>query len=66
MPDSYNYAHFELDDEEMEHFDAFPSFMHVGEPAPEGTLIDAHTEERVALASLWKRHHLVMEFGSFT
>ena len=66
MPEGYNYQHFELDDEEMADFENFKSHLNVGEAAPEGTLTDAHSGEQVSLSELWKRNHVVMEFGSFT
>ena len=30
------------------------------------TLVDAHSGETVRLSALWKRSHVLMEFGSFT
>lgn len=64
--ETYNYRHFEMDDAEMAAFDAFPSHLRVGEPAPDLPLVDLATGAEVRLATLWKREHVVMEFGSFT
>lgn len=65
-PQDYNYRHFLLDEAEQARFAAFRSFMHAGDPAPDGELVDARSRERVGLSSLWKRKHLILEFGSFT
>ncbi len=65
-PQAYNYRNFVLDEREQGLFAAFRTLMHAGGPAPDGELVDARTEEKVTLASLWKRKHLILEFGSFT
>jgi hypothetical protein len=65
-PEAYNYAHFVLDENEQRGFAEFRTLMHAGGPAPDGELVDARTEQRVTLSSLWKRKHLILEFGSFT
>jgi hypothetical protein len=62
---AYNYEHFVLSDEDAP-FEVFPGLFNVGDPAPDGTLVDVNTGAETALSSLWKRDHLVMEFGSFT
>ena len=66
MAKPYNYLHFELDDEEMAVFDDFKTLHSVGDRAPTGSLVDAQTGETVQLEALWKRQHVLMEFGSFT
>ena len=62
----YNYAHFTLGDEDTADFENFPSHLRVGDAAPDATLIDAKSGEEVQLSALWKREHLLIEFGSFT
>ena len=37
-----------------------------GQPAPDGELTNAMTGERVKLSDLWRKGHLVIEFGSIT
>jgi hypothetical protein len=37
-----------------------------GDSAPDGELTNAMTGERVKLSDLWKKGHLVIEFGSIT
>jgi len=66
MPEGYNYEHFVLNDEEMADFEDFKRHLNVGEAAPDGELVDAHSGETVRLSALWKRNHVLMEFGSFT
>lgn len=62
----YNYSSFPLD-MDMPYFMGFredaPS---PGESAPDGELTNAATGERVILSELWKKGHLVIEFGSIT
>lgn len=65
-PDEYNYRHFVLDENEQANFRAFRDLMHAGDDAPDGDLVDARSGERVTLSALWKRKHLILEFGSFT
>ena len=62
---AYNYANFPLD-LDAEAFEAFPSALQAGAPAPSGTLTDLATGAKVELASLWKSQTLVLEFGSIT
>jgi hypothetical protein len=62
----YNYANFDLGDDEIGEFECFPNHLRVGDTAPDLTLTDAETGSEVRLSSLWKRQHLLMEFGSFT
>ncbi len=65
-PEQYNYSRFELGEDEQRAFADFRGSNHVGDAAPDGELIDALTGETVRLSNLWKRKHLVLEFGSFT
>jgi hypothetical protein len=62
----YNYTSFPLD-LDMPKFMAFredaPS---PGDSAPDGNLTNAMTGEQVKLSDLWKKGHLVIEFGSIT
>jgi hypothetical protein len=61
----YNYETFPLDmDEPL--FEGFREVLRPGDPAPDGVVIDARTEERLLLSSLWKRGPVVVEFGSLT
>lgn len=62
----YNYASFPLD-MDMPYFKGFRE--HAPRPwgtAPDGELTNAATGERVKLSELWKKGHLVIEFGSIT
>jgi hypothetical protein len=61
----YNYRSFPLD-LDAETFDAFPSVLSAGRPAPDGELINARSGETVRLSELWKNQTLVIEFGSMT
>ena len=62
----YNYVHFELGDEDTADFENFPTHRRVGEAAPDATLLDAHSGEEIRLSTLWKRNHVLIEFGSLT
>ena len=61
----YNYASFPLDmcDED---FQRFPDFLKVGQPSPDGELIDARDGSVVRLSDYWSSGPLVIEFGSIT
>lgn len=61
MADNYNYAVFRGEED----FEAFTGRPHVGEKAPDCALTDLDGAE-VALSSLWRASHLVLEFGSYT
>ena len=58
---AYNYAIFRGEED----FDAFAGRPHAGERAPDITLTDLDGNE-IALSSLWRANHLVLEFGSYT
>jgi hypothetical protein len=60
-PSDYNYAVFTG----QEPFAELLATPHVGQKAPDCTLavLDG---ERVALSSLWRASHLMLEFGSYT
>jgi hypothetical protein len=58
---AYNYAIFRGEED----FDAFAGRPHAGERAPDIILTDLDGNE-VALSSLWRANHLVLEFGSYT
>ena len=58
---AYNYAIFRGEED----FDAFAGRPHAGERAPDITLTDLDGNT-VALSSLWRANHLVLEFGSYT
>lgn len=62
----YNYPHFTVEELRADDFSSFQNVTRVGTPAPGGTVIDASTGETVELATLWRKSHLVMEFGSIT
>lgn len=64
MGDGYNYARFDGSPAEGD-FDAFPARLHVGERAPDATLVELDGAE-VTLSSLWRTSHLLLEFGSYT
>jgi hypothetical protein len=59
--EEYNYAVFEG----QEPFDVLLATPHAGEQAPNATLLELDGGE-VRLADLWRTHHLVIEFGSYT
>jgi hypothetical protein len=66
---TYNYPRFDeyvTSGLEAEEFGVFPGHLHVGETAPDATLIRLDDEEEVSLSSLWAKQPVVMEFGSFT
>jgi hypothetical protein len=58
---AYNYAIFRGEED----FGAFAGRPHAGERAPDITLTDLDGNA-VALSSLWRANHLVLEFGSYT
>jgi hypothetical protein len=58
---AYNYAIFRGEED----FEAFAGNPHVGERAPDCALTDLDGAE-VMLSSLWRTHHLALEFGSYT
>jgi hypothetical protein len=58
---AYNYAIFRGEED----FDAFAGRPHAGERALDITLTDLDGNT-VALSSLWRANHLVLEFGSYT
>jgi hypothetical protein len=60
-PSGYNYAVFRGEED----FEAFAGHPHVGERAPDCTLVDLDGQP-VSLAALWRERHLVLEFGSYT
>lgn len=60
----YNYADF-TGDESQGDFAAFMGRPHVGEKMPDGTLTRLDDGEPVALASLWRERHVILEFGSY-
>lgn len=62
----YNYANFTVEELRADDFAGFRDIARVGTPAPDGELIDGATGETVQLSTLWRRSHLVMEFGSIT
>ncbi len=61
----YNYPGFPLHQDE-EDFVRFPDAIHVGEPAPDGKLIDASDGREVQLSEYWSTGPAVIEFGSIT
>ena len=62
----YNYASFPLD-MDMPSFRGFREIApSPGDSAPDGDLTNAATGERVKLSDIWKKGHLVIEFGSIT
>jgi hypothetical protein len=58
---AYNYAIFRGEED----FDSFAGRPHAGERAPDITLTDLDGNA-VAVSSLWRANHLVLEFGSYT
>ncbi len=62
---AYNYESFPLDMDEAD-FSRYPEIHHVGDPAPDGTLVDAADGNRVKLFDYLKKGPLVIEFGSIT
>jgi len=64
MGEEYNYAHFlEVGGPE---FAAFPTFLRVGEAAPDGEVTRLDDRARVRLSEYWRSTPLVIEFGSVT
>lgn len=64
--EEYNYRNFPLD-LDMSSFQGFrDGAPKPGQPAPDGELTNTATGERVNLSDLWRRGHLVIEFGSIT
>ncbi|MBX2801558.1 MAG: hypothetical protein KTR31_28030 [Myxococcales bacterium] len=61
----YNYRHFPQD-LERDTFAAFRDVVKAGGRAPDGSLTELATTERVQLSDLWKQGPLVVEFGSFS
>ena len=61
----YNYASFPLDMCEAD-FRRFPEALKVGEPSPDGTLVDASDGNAVKLSDYRGARPLVIEFGSIT
>ncbi len=61
----YNYASFPLD-MCAEDFPRFRSILKVGQPAPDGDLVNAGDGSAVRLSDYWGRGPLVIEFGSIT
>jgi hypothetical protein len=59
--EDYNYAIFTGQGD----FAGFMGRPHVGEKAPD-CVLTALDGEQVALSSLWRQGHLVVEFGSYT
>jgi hypothetical protein len=66
---TYNYEHFDdcvTDGSEAREFAAFADHLHVGDPAPDATLTRLADGQRERLSDRWRRHMVVLEFGSFT
>ncbi len=64
MSEEYNNEHFlEVGGPE---FAAFPNFLRVGEPAPDGLLTRLDDLARIRLSDCWRPAPLVIEFGSIT
>jgi len=61
----YNYRSLPID-LDAGGFAAFQGVLKAGRAAPDGELVDAHTNETVRLSDLWRKETLVIEFGSFT
>jgi hypothetical protein len=61
--DSYNYAIFEGQDDLD--FDGFSRLIHPGQKAPDAVLTDLEGAQ-VTLSSLWRTHHVMLGFGSYT
>jgi hypothetical protein len=65
----YNYQRFDAyveDGGERKEFAAFPDHLHAGSAAPDAMLarLDDGATER--LSNRWRRHAVVVEFGSYT
>lgn len=63
---AYNYEHFDAEAMRGAEFDNFRHQLSVGDPAPDGVLIDAASTAEIKLSSLWRTRHVVIEFGSMT
>ena len=63
--EEYNYRTFPLTMSAGE-FTDFPEFLHVGQKAPDGELVDVVTGKAVRLSDYWRNGPLVLEFGSIT
>lgn len=65
----YNYEHF---DEYVSsgaadaEFPAFRNVLHVGDRAPDFTVVRLDGEVSMAISDVWRSRPVVMEFGSFT
>ncbi len=64
--DDYNYSEFRLGESEQRDFTDFKELLHVGDPAPDGEVVDAETGEASPLSALWRTGAVVLEFGSST
>jgi hypothetical protein len=65
----YNYVRFDDYVEsgaDTAEFDAFPTILHAGDPAPDASLTVLNDGTEVKLSDLWANRNLVVEFGSFT
>ncbi len=62
----YNYESFTAEVMNGREFEDFHRKLSVGDPAPDGVVMDANTGEEVQLSSLWRSQHVVIEFGSMT
>ena len=65
----YNYERFDAYVEsaaEVVEFEAFPTHLHAGDPAPDATLTRLNEGTGVRLSDLWADRNVVIEFGSFT
>ena len=63
--EKYNYKIFPLT-MSAEEFKDFPDFLHVGQKAPDGELVDVATGQAVRLSDYWRNGPLIVEFGSIT
>ena len=66
---TYNYEHFDdcvADGSEAREFAAFPDHLHVGDPAPDATVMRLDDGRTERLSDRWRRRMVVAEFGSFT
>ena len=63
--DTYNYKTFPRSMAGAE-FTDFPEFLHVGQKAPDGELVDVATGQNVWLSDHWQNGPLMVEFGSIT
>jgi hypothetical protein len=58
-------THLSVGDAGQGDFEAFMGRPHVGEKMPDGMLMWLDDGEPVALSSLWRTSHLVLECGSY-